>query len=108
VRLLTLLFILPFAAMAMDYYVAPGGNDGGPGTLALPWGTIQKAADTLAPGDRALVRAGTYDERVTVNVSGSAAGGHVTFENYPGETPVVTSTVQPPVNADTGLFFLAD
>jgi Right handed beta helix region len=108
VRILLLLCLLPLGVVAADYYVAPGGNDAAPGTLVQPWRTVQKAADSLAPGDRVLVRAGTYDERVTVNVSGSAAGGYITFENYPGETPIITSSEQPPIFTDNGLFFLPD
>jgi len=88
------------------YYVAPTGLDLNPGSLAQPWGTIQKAANVLAPGDTVYVRAGIY-AKVTVNVSGSAAGGYVTFSNYPGETPVIDATgVNPPDDDDTGLFLL--
>ena len=86
------------AASATTYYVATNGADTNAGTLALPWRTIQHAANTLAPGDTALVRGGIYNEDITVNVSGSAAGGYVTFQNYPGETAVVDGTglVVPP------------
>jgi len=42
------------------YYVATNGNDNNPGTQALPWATLQKAVDTIANGDTALVQPGTY------------------------------------------------
>ena len=89
-----------------SFYVAPSGLDGNPGSLALPWQTIQKAANVLTPGDTVYVRAGTYS-KVSVNVSGSAAGGFVTFANYPGETPVIDATGVTPPAGDTALFLLA-
>jgi hypothetical protein len=95
-------------AFAADYYVAPAGLDTNPGSQAQPWKTIQKAADTLAAGDTVYVHAGRYSP-VMVNVSGSAAGGFVTFCNYPGEKPVIDATgIEPPKDDDAGLFLLVD
>ncbi len=65
---------------AATYTVAPGGLDANAGTAASPWKTIQKAANTLKAGDTVLVSPGVYKERVKINVSGSAAGGFVTFQ----------------------------
>lgn len=70
------------------HYVAPGGRDTNPGTKALPWRTIQKAADTLAPGQRVLVRRGVYRENVQLRRSGTAAKP-ITIAAYPGHRPVV-------------------
>jgi len=67
------------------YYVAPDGNDEGPGTIDLPWRTIQHAADTLVAGDTVYIRAGTYSERVLPQHSGSP-GSEITYAAYPGET----------------------
>jgi len=72
-----------------DYYVATNGSDTNPGTLAQPWRTVQKAADTAGPGTTVYVREGVYNEQVTINVSGTEAGGHIIFRNYEGETPVL-------------------
>jgi hypothetical protein len=95
-------------AHSATYYVATNGNDAWPGTLGQPWKTIQKAANTLAPGDTVLVCGGVYSSPVTVNVSGSASGGYITFANHPGETPVIdASGITPPPDA-TGLFLVAD
>ena len=87
------------------YYVAPGGDDSNPGTLAEPWETIQHAADTLSPGDTVYVRAGVYNERVTVNVSGSA-GAMIAFQSYPGETATLDGTGLTVPAADNGLFLV--
>jgi hypothetical protein len=47
------------------------GSDENPGTASQPWRTIQKAADTMGPGDTCMVRAGTYTERVQIDTSGT-------------------------------------
>ncbi len=83
-----MLLIIPFAIVAAilarqdagTYYVdGVNGNDSNPGTSSAPWKTIQKAADTIAPGSVVNVRAGTYDERVKVTRSGSP-GALMTFQ----------------------------
>ena len=54
------------------YYVdVANGNDSNPGTKALAWKTIQKAADIMIAGDAVLVSAGIYPERITASNSGS-------------------------------------
>jgi len=70
------------------FYVSPDGSDANPGTLPRPWRTIQKALNTLKPGQRALVRAGTYKEGLAMRRSGTAAKP-ITVAAYPGERPVV-------------------
>jgi hypothetical protein len=72
------------------FSVAPGGSDANPGTAAAPWRTIQKALNTLQPGQRALVRAGTYAESLRFDRAGTATAP-ITVEGYPGERPVLTS-----------------
>src|SRR5205809_7911903 len=54
------------------YYVSIQGSDSNPGTSTLPWRTIQKAANTLKPGETGIVSAGKYSERVQVTKSGTA------------------------------------
>ncbi len=41
-----------------DYYVAPDGDDGNPGTAERPFRTIALAVSRLQPGDTLVVRAG--------------------------------------------------
>lgn len=90
------------------YYVAPDGDDGNPGSLDKPWQTIQKAADTLAPGDTVYVREGVYNESVTINVSGSEEDGDITFQNYPGETPILDGNGLVVPDDYAGLFRIID
>jgi hypothetical protein len=96
------------AAAATSFYVATSGNDTNRGTITQPWRTIQKAANTAMPGSIVYVRAGVYNERVTINVSGSATDGSVTFRNYPNETAVLDGTKLTVPAVENGLFLIAD
>jgi hypothetical protein len=55
------------------FYVSPNGNDSASGSSSAPWRTIQKASDTLNPGQTAIVAAGNYGERVSISRSGTQA-----------------------------------
>lgn len=94
--------------VASAHYVSTSGNDANAGTSTSPWRTIQHAANAASAGDTVYVRAGTYNESVTVNVSGSASGGYVTFQNYPGETAIVDGTGLVPASGQSGLFNIID
>lgn len=72
------------------FYVAPTGSDANAGTETAPWQTVQRALNVLQPGQRALVRAGTYVESLTMNRSGTPTDP-ITLEAYPGERPVITA-----------------
>lgn len=85
-------------AAAETFYVAPPpqGSDANPGTMALPWATLQRAADQVLAGDTVLVRGGQY------------AGGHFTTSGTAGlpivlkafEDEVVEITADNPVTPD--------
>ncbi len=77
---------------ATDYYVATNGNDSWPGTLAQPFATIQKAADTVAAGDAVQIRGGTYHESVVVNNRNGTSSNRIAFKNYADETVVLDGT----------------
>ncbi|NOY43605.1 MAG: hypothetical protein GXP26_17430, partial [Planctomycetes bacterium] len=77
------------AHVATGYYVSNSGSDTGPGTLAQPFRTIQKASDIADAGDTVFVRGGTYRETVTVAASGTAASP-ITFKPYQGERVTIT------------------
>jgi hypothetical protein len=71
----------PPASTGPQFYVATTGNDGSPGTIDQPWRTIQKAMSSATPGSTVNIRAGTYNERLSVNVSGTA-GNPITFQPF--------------------------
>ncbi len=91
-----------------DYYVATGGDDSHLGSFSQPWETIQYAADTVSAGSTVYVRSGNYKEQVTVNVSGSAVEGFITFKNYLNETPVIDGSDLTVPDCDVGLFLIKD
>jgi Right handed beta helix region/Protein of unknown function (DUF1565) len=68
--------------------VATNGSDSNPGSLALPWRTVQKAMNTLGAGQIAYVRAGTYSQNLLMTRSGTASAP-ITLRNYPGEQAVL-------------------
>lgn len=86
IRLFALAFLLPMAGnlAAQQYYVSPSGNDGNPGTLNLPWRTIQHALEEAVAGTNIFLMGGTYTENADVRVSGTP-GSFITLTNYNGE-----------------------
>lgn len=83
---------LAYAEEPGTYYVSTTGDDNNSGTWTSPWRTIQKAADTLLPGDTVFVRGGAYSEFVSIYRSGSKEGGDITFQNYLNEIPIIDGT----------------
>ena len=80
---LVAMMLLPtaFALHGEIYYVSPTGDDDYPGTISHPWETIQKAMNSATAGSTVNILAGTYPERLTVNVSGTA-DNPIVFQNY--------------------------
>jgi hypothetical protein len=83
------------------YYVAPNGDDNNPGTEAQPWRAIGKAAATLVSGDTVYIRAGTYQERVVPQNSGS---DYITYIAYPEERVTIDGSGVSMPSGDAGLF----
>ena len=84
--------LLSVSLEAATYEVAqnhPKANDGGPGTTEMPWKTLAQAARKAGPGDRVLIRDGTYRESVLLKTSG-AEGNPVRFEAAAGAHVVLT------------------
>jgi len=83
--------ISTFSLWATDYYVSPSGNDSNSGSIGSPWKTIQFATDQLVAGDNLYLRAGTYFEKIDLNVSG-ASGNRITISNYQNEIVKIDGT----------------
>ena len=75
--ILSILSILSITAFAATINVNPGES-------------IQDALDNANPGDTIVVHAGYYQERLTINNSGSSAGGYITLMANPGDTVILS------------------
>jgi hypothetical protein len=76
------------AAPANPYYVSVSGNDANTGTLASPFKTIQKCINVAVAGSTCLVRAGTYNENLVINKSGTASSP-ITLARYQSEAVTI-------------------
>src|SRR5580692_9835324 len=70
-------------------YVSTTGSDSNSGTQTAPWRTVQHAADSARAGSTVNVRGGVYEELVSINASGNAREGYITFRSYPRETAIL-------------------
>jgi hypothetical protein len=86
------LFVSPVSAAGATYYVSTSGSNSNPGTLAQPWKTIQKAANTVTQGDTVYIRGGTYNEKVSFsNVQGTSTAW-INFAPYNSESVTVSGS----------------
>ncbi len=83
---------------ATDFFVAPGGNDGGPGTQELPFATVSRGLQAATqPGDRVWLRAGTYQPTAGLNmVFAGLPGKPIQLAGYPGELVIIDGSATPP------------
>src|SRR5271155_1598122 len=70
------------------FFVSKKGSDSNPGTIGLPWLTIQHAANSVSAGATVYVFGGVYNESVNFPASGTASAP-ITFQSYPGQTAVI-------------------
>jgi len=90
---LSLLFCAAFELQAQkNYYVSPSGNDSNAGTISEPFKTIQKACNSITPGDTINIMKGTYNEMVAIYKGGDALSGYLTIRNYQNDTVIVDGT----------------
>lgn len=86
-------FVVPTpGGIGTTYYVAKTGNDSNSGTtLGNAWLTIQKAANTLQPGDTVFVKAGTYYEQVVPTRSGTSSAW-ISYKTYSSDLVVINGS----------------
>ena len=71
-------------------YVSAGAASGGNGSQSAPFQTISACAAVVTAGSTCWIESGTYtDKNVCPATGGSSSTNMVTFENYPGESPVM-------------------
>lgn len=77
-------------AVAASYFVSPTGDDNNNGTAAsTPFKTIQKAANSVLPGDVVSLMNGTYNS-ASINITRSGTSDkYITFKAFPGHSPKI-------------------
>ncbi len=83
ILLYSFLLFASFVGAQTQYYVAPppAGDNGNVGSFDNPWETITYGIGQLAPGDVLFLKAGTYEEKIDINVSGTPSA-KITIRNY--------------------------
>ncbi|MFH0878890.1 MAG: hypothetical protein V2A34_04185 [Lentisphaerota bacterium] len=83
VALLVGLFAAPLFLGAAEFVIAPAGGD---------YTSIQAGLNVAGPGDTVTVRAGVYNEKLTLPGSGNPTNGWIHLRAYPGEKVVLDGT----------------
>ncbi|MEY4488626.1 MAG: hypothetical protein RIQ79_1134 [Verrucomicrobiota bacterium] len=92
-----------------DLYVSPTGEDTNPGTLSLPFKTVQRAIEIATSGDTIYLRGGTYPNSQTITIAKSGTAlAPIKLWAYPGETPVLDFSTQPYGAANRGIRLTTD
>jgi hypothetical protein len=79
-----------------ELYVAPGGNDANPGTLAQPLRTIQRAVDLAQAGTTIVLRAGTYAPSTNIQIlKNGTASQPITMRNFNSERAIIDGENMP-------------
>jgi parallel beta-helix repeat protein len=75
-------------ASPCDKVASPLGSDAYPGTVAEPYATVERLANSLSAGQTGCLRAGVFQGDVRVT-KGGAPGAPTTITSYPGERAIV-------------------
>jgi parallel beta-helix repeat protein len=87
------------AATNCNLWASPGGSDGGDGSQAAPFQTVQRLADALSAGQTGCLESGTYRGAVQFNRGGSA-GAPLTLTAAPGAQARVVGRMWIPRGSD--------
>ncbi len=107
----------PGTVQAKDWYVAPAGDDAASGSIAQPFATVQRAQQTVEPGDTVFLRGGTYLMKesqiarkkgifayLTVLDKSGTAEKRITYRAYQEEQPVFDCSQVKPVGQRVDAF----
>ncbi len=104
-------FVLAGALPAADFFVATNGDDENVGTIDSPFASIQRAQESVEPGDTVFIRGGTYriqpsqiayERRIWAHVirldKSGAERNRINYWAYANETPVFDFSQVKPAN----------
>lgn len=81
------------ADVGNTYYVAPSGDERtglkDEGTLENPFRTLDRAMESMKPGDTLIIRGGRYKEQIDLYNKNGSINAWFTVKNYPGEKVVL-------------------
>ena len=105
-----ILFISIFCLLApslfsqTQYFVSTSGSNSNSGTsIVEAWLTIQHAMDNAIPNSEVNILVGIYNEKVEVNVSGTA-GNNITFQNFNSDVVTISGSGIANPDAIIGIF----
>jgi hypothetical protein len=95
-------------ALSTQFFVSTAGNDSLPGTMDLPFKTIQKAVGqspaVFKPGDTVYVRGGVYSSATTTSLSKSGTSlARYHLLAYPGERALLDCSSMPRTSSARGI-----
>ncbi len=67
-------------------HVSPQGDDSNTGSIEAPFLTIQKATETVQPGQTIIIHEGTYREYINPPTGGTSSNRPITFKSADGAT----------------------
>jgi len=92
---------------AHTWYVdVKSGNDASDGSQAHPWQTIQKASESIHPGDAVIIADGVYrlpGRHLAFMPGGIDAAHPTTFKAAPKSRVIITGPEDAPANIDIGM-----
>ncbi len=100
--LLAIFLSLSFFAQAQFYVDKnhPSASDANNGSETQPWLTIQHGVSQMTPGQTLFIKAGTYYERIDIDVSGTP-GNIITIKNFPNDAVIISGEQSSGVASNT-------
>jgi len=99
----------------MIYFISPNGSDESPGSIDLPWKTVEESVNKLSEGDILYFRGGRYDiKKAVIFQKNGEPGKPIVYSAFEDEKPEINADKinfykerdKYPFSFETGAFFL--